>query len=51
MHLSPAARRRWAIGIVAFFLFMCGSIAIAQWWAVNKNVPACQREIAAGRHC
>jgi hypothetical protein len=51
MHLSPDARRRWAIGIVAFFLLMCGSIAVAQWWAIHKNVPDCQRQIAAGRHC
>jgi multidrug resistance efflux pump len=45
--MTSAARRAWGIGLVAFFVVMCGSIAFAQWWAYNKNVPAYERVNAA----
>jgi DNA-binding transcriptional regulator of glucitol operon len=49
--MSPQARRAWAIGLVAFFIVMCGMIAWSQWWAYNKNVPGCQQRIDRGLHC
>lgn len=40
--MSPEARRRWGIGIVLFFVVMCGAIAYSQWYAVHVNVPRYQ---------
>ena len=37
--MSPRARRAWGIGIVLFFVVMCGAIAYSQWYAVHVNVP------------
>ena len=37
--MSPAARRAWGIGILVFFVVMCGAIAYSQWYAVHVNVP------------
>jgi hypothetical protein len=37
--MSPRARRAWGVGLIAFFVVMCGAIALSQWWAIHKNVP------------
>jgi len=47
--MSPGARRAWGIGLVVFFVVMCGLIAFAQWWAYNKNVPAYEHKNAYER--
>ncbi|HTX58616.1 MAG TPA: hypothetical protein VMH02_02985 [Verrucomicrobiae bacterium] len=44
--LTPRARRAWGIGLILFFLVMCGAIAWSQWYAIHVNVPAYER--AAG---
>lgn len=41
--MTPGKRRAMGIGVLAFFVVMCGMIAFAQWWAYNKNVPAYER--------
>lgn len=38
-RMSPEARRAWGIGIVVFFVVMCGAIAYSQWYAIHVNVP------------
>jgi hypothetical protein len=38
--ISPRAKRNWAVGLIVFFLIMCGAIAFAQYWAYHVNVPA-----------
>jgi len=40
--MSPGARRWWGIGVIAFFVVMCGAIAVSQWYAQNVNVPRYQ---------
>ncbi|HEY5257343.1 MAG TPA: hypothetical protein VIJ12_03100 [Candidatus Baltobacteraceae bacterium] len=45
--MSVQKRRAWGYGLVVFFVVMCGAIAFAQWWAINKNVPAWERRNAA----
>lgn len=37
--MSQRTRRAWAIGLLAFFIVMCGAIALSQWWAIHVNVP------------
>jgi hypothetical protein len=37
--MSPKTRRAWGIGIIIFFVVMCGMIAWSQWYAVHVNVP------------
>jgi hypothetical protein len=41
--MSPRAKRNWGIGLIVFFLIMCGAIAFSEWWAYHVNVPAYQR--------
>lgn len=38
--MSKGKRRAWSLGIVLFFLVMCGMIAWSQWYAIHVNVPA-----------
>jgi hypothetical protein len=38
--MSPRARRAWGIGLIVFFILMCGMIGFSEWWAYNVNVPA-----------
>lgn len=38
--MSPQARRAWGIGLIVFFVVMCGMIAWSQWYAEHVNVPA-----------
>ncbi len=45
--MSPAKRRAWGYGLIAFFVVMIGMIAFSQWWAVHVNVPAYERQHAA----
>lgn len=45
--MTPAKRRLWGYGLIAFFVVMCGMIGFSQWWAYNKNVPAFERANAA----
>ncbi len=44
--MSVGKRRAWGAGVVLFFVVMCGMIAFSQWWAINKNVPAFERQNA-----
>jgi len=44
--MSPRARRAWGIGLVLFFVLMCGMIAYSQWYAIHVNVP----KYEAARH-
>jgi hypothetical protein len=37
--MSPKTRRAWGIGIIVFFVVMCGMIAWSQWYAIHVNVP------------
>ncbi|HTA37845.1 MAG TPA: hypothetical protein VK760_02155 [Candidatus Acidoferrales bacterium] len=46
--MSPRARRNWGIGIVVFFVVMCGMIAWSQWYAIHVNVPAYESKYHAG---
>ncbi len=46
--MSPQKRRAWGIGVVLFFVLMCGAIAYSQWYAIHVNVP--RYEAAAARH-
>gem|GEM_PF-1706123 len=41
--MTPRAKRNWGIGLIVFFLIMCGAIAFSQWWAYHVNVPAYER--------
>jgi len=41
--MSPGKRRAWGIGLVLFFVVMCGMIAWSQWYAVHVNVPKYER--------
>lgn len=49
MALSPKARRAWAIGLVAFFVVLCGMIAWSQWYAIHVNVPKYEHAHAGDR--
>ena len=42
-EMSAGKRRAWGIGLVLFFLVMCGMIAWSQWYAVHVNVPRYER--------
>ncbi len=44
--MSSQAKRAWGIGLIVFFLGMCGAIAFSQWYAYNVNVPRYQAEHA-----
>lgn len=37
--MSPKARRGWGVGLILFFVVMCGMIAYSQWYATHVNVP------------
>lgn len=38
--MTPRAKRVWGIGLIVFFVIMCGAIAFSQWWAYHVNIPA-----------
>jgi len=38
--MTPRAKRGWGIGLIVFFVIMCGAIAFSQWWAYHVNIPA-----------
>jgi hypothetical protein len=40
--MSPQKKRAWGIGVLVFFLVMCGMIAYSEWYAYNVNVPKYQ---------
>ncbi len=44
--MTAGRRRAWSIGLVAFFIVMCGMIAWSQWYAVYHNVPMYERRHA-----
>lgn len=41
--MSPAKRRAWGYGVIAFFVVMIGMIAWSQWYAERVNVPAYEK--------
>jgi len=43
--MSARAKRAWLVGIVLFFVVMCGMIAYSQWYAYHVNVPAYERRL------
>lgn len=45
--MSPKRRRAWGVGLVLFFLVMCGAIAYSQWYATNVNVPRYEAQLHA----
>ena len=45
--MSPRARRAWGIGIIVFFVVMCGAIAYSQWYAEHVNVPRYEAQHAS----
>jgi hypothetical protein len=47
--MTPRARRGWAIGLVVFFVVMCGMIAWSQWYAIHVNVPAYEARSHGGK--
>lgn len=36
---TPRQRRIMGIGVVVFFVVMCGMIAWSQWYAIHVNIP------------
>jgi hypothetical protein len=40
--MSSQKKRALGIGVLVFFLVMCGAIAYSQWYAYNVNVPKYQ---------
>ena len=42
--MSPQKKRAWGIGVLVFFLVMCGMIAYSQWYAYHINVPKYQAQ-------
>ncbi|HEY8296717.1 MAG TPA: hypothetical protein VIG32_01665 [Candidatus Baltobacteraceae bacterium] len=38
-RMTPRQRRAWGIGLIVFFVVMCGMIAWSQLYAVYHNVP------------
>ena len=44
--MSPQKKRALGIGVLVFFLVMCGAIAYSQWYAYNVNVPKYQAQQA-----
>lgn len=42
--MSPQQRRAWGIGILVFFIVMCGMIAYSEWYAYHVNVPAYEKQ-------
>jgi hypothetical protein len=45
---SPRARRLWTIGLIAFFVVVCGMIAWSQWYAEHVNVPRYEAKLHKG---
>ncbi len=41
-NMTPGKKRAWGIGLLVFFLVMCGAIGYSQWYAYNVNVPKYQ---------
>jgi hypothetical protein len=41
--MSSGRRRGLLIGVILFFVVMCGAIAVSQWYAENVNVPRYQK--------
>ncbi|MEO6913685.1 MAG: hypothetical protein ABI182_06680 [Candidatus Baltobacteraceae bacterium] len=41
--MTPLKRRRLSIGVLAFFIVMCGMIGWGQWYAYHHNVPTYER--------
>lgn len=41
--ITPQKRRRLGIGVLVFFILMCGMIGWGQWYAYHHNVPAYER--------
>jgi len=37
--MSPGKRRAWGVGLILFFVVMCGMIGYSQWYAYHVNVP------------
>lgn len=37
--MTPRAKRAWGIGLILFFIIMCGAIGFSEWWAYHVNVP------------
>lgn len=49
--MTPRAKRAWGVGLILFFIIMCGMIAFSEWWAYHKNVPYYEhRNTAAPTH-
>jgi hypothetical protein len=45
---SPAARRRATIGLIVFFVVVCGLIAWSEWYAEHVNVPRYEAKLHQG---
>lgn len=46
--MTPRAKRAWGIGLIVFFILMCGMIGFAEWWAYHVNVPYYQQARKGG---
>ena len=42
-NMSPGRKRALGIGVLLFFVALCGMIAWSQWYATNVNVPRYER--------
>ncbi len=47
--MSPRGKRAWGVGLILFFILMCGMIAYSEWWAYHINVPYYERSPGAPR--
>lgn len=46
--MSPRRKRAWGIGLILFFILMCGMIGFSEWWAYHVNVPYYDHARSAG---
>jgi hypothetical protein len=46
--MTPRAKRAWGIGLILFFILLCGMIGFSEWWAYNVNVPHYEHAQRAG---
>jgi hypothetical protein len=46
--MSPRRKRAWGIGLILFFILLCGMIGFSEWWAYHVNVPYYEHAQHAG---
>jgi hypothetical protein len=46
--MSTKAKRLWGLGLILFFILLCGMIGFSEWWAYHVNVPYYERTHVPG---